>query len=102
MALADFRKAGHPPTLFSAFLYFDVSFMVWVMLGPLGPFIGEELGLSATQKGLMIAFPILGGSILRLVLGALADHIGAKKAGLLGLTLTMVPLLLGWFYATSF
>lgn len=102
MRIKDFARSGHTPTLFSAFLYFDVSFMVWVMLGPLGPFIGEELGLSATQKGLMTAFPILGGSILRLVLGALADHIGAKKAGLLGLTLTMVPLLLGWFYATSF
>lgn len=102
MRIKDFVRSGHTPTLFSAFLYFDVSFMVWVMLGPLGPFIGEELGLSATQKGLMTAFPILGGSVLRLVLGALADHIGAKKAGLLGLTLTMVPLLLGWFYATTF
>ena len=30
-----FLKAGHPPTLFAAFLYFDISFMVWVMLGPL-------------------------------------------------------------------
>ena len=36
MSLRDFRKAGHPPTLLSAFLYFDVSFMVWVILGPLG------------------------------------------------------------------
>ena len=102
MRIKDFARSGHTPTLFSAFLYFDVSFMVWVMLGPLGPFIGEELNLSATQKGLMTAFPILGGSILRLVLGALADRIGAKKAGLIGLTLTMVPLLLGWLYATSF
>lgn len=102
MRIKDFARSGHTPTLFSAFLYFDISFMVWVMLGPLGPFIGEELKLSATQKGLMTAFPILGGSILRLVLGALADRIGAKKAGLLGLTLTMLPLLLGWLYATSF
>ena len=32
MKLSDFRKAGHAPTLLSAFLYFDVSFMVWVFL----------------------------------------------------------------------
>jgi NNP family nitrate/nitrite transporter-like MFS transporter len=35
MSLRDFRKAGHPPTLIAAFLYFDISFMVWVILGPL-------------------------------------------------------------------
>lgn len=31
-----FLKAGHLPTLFAAFLYFDLSFMVWVLLGSLG------------------------------------------------------------------
>ena len=46
----SFWKAGHNPTLAAAFLYFDVSFMVWVILGPLGPFIGEALKLSATEK----------------------------------------------------
>jgi len=35
-----FLKAGHLPTLFAAFLYFDLSFMVWVILGPLGVLIG--------------------------------------------------------------
>ena len=34
MSLREFRKAGHTPTLAAAFLYFDVSFMVWVILGP--------------------------------------------------------------------
>ena len=32
----SFWSAGHRPTLLAAFLYFDLSFMVWVMLGPLG------------------------------------------------------------------
>ena len=36
MLSRSFLKAGHTPTLLSAFLYFDLSFMVWVMLGPLG------------------------------------------------------------------
>ena len=39
----DFLKAGHTPTLFAAFLYFDISFMVWVMLGPLGVQIAQDL-----------------------------------------------------------
>jgi NNP family nitrate/nitrite transporter-like MFS transporter len=102
MRFKEFARSGHAPTLLGAFLYFDISFMVWVMLGPLGTFIGDELKLSATQKGLMMASPALGGALLRPVLGALADRIGAKKTGLLGLALTMVPLLLGWLYASTF
>jgi len=39
----EFRRTGHWPTLLSAFLYFDVSFMVWVMLGPLAAYIGKAL-----------------------------------------------------------
>ncbi len=54
-----FWKAGHPPTLFAAFFYFDLAFMVWVMLGPLGVQIAQDLQLSAAQKGLMVATPVL-------------------------------------------
>lgn len=53
MSLSSFRKAGNVPTLASAFLYFDVSFMVWVILGPLGPFIGEAYKLTATQRAFL-------------------------------------------------
>lgn len=100
--LKDFRKAGHAPTLLAAFLYFDVSFMVWVLLGPLGNFIGRELHLSATQKGFLTAVPLLGGSFFRLVLGAMTERIGGKRTGLIGLGLTLVPLLIGWKFAASF
>ncbi len=102
MSLRDFRKAGHPPTLLSAFLYFDVSFMVWVILGPLGPFIGEAYKLSATQKGLLTAVPLLGGSFFRPVLGWMTERLGGRKTGLIGLALTSVPLLLGWQVAQGF
>src|SRR6185503_4903900 len=46
--ISDFPKAGHTPSLIAAFLYFDVSFMAWVLLGPLGPFDAETYKLSAT------------------------------------------------------
>ena len=45
----SFAKSGHIPTLFSAFLYFDVSFMVWVLFGPMTPFIADQMHLSSTQ-----------------------------------------------------
>jgi NNP family nitrate/nitrite transporter-like MFS transporter len=102
MHIKQFLRSGNPGTLFSAFFYFDVSFMVWVMLGPLGNFIAKEFELSATQKGLMTATPILTGSLLRLVLGPLADRIGARRMALIGLSLTFLPLLLGAYAATSF
>jgi nitrate/nitrite transporter NarK len=35
-------KAGHIPTLLGAFFYCDLSFVVWVMLGPLGLQLGEQ------------------------------------------------------------
>ena len=57
---SSFLTAGHLPTLFAAFLYFDLSFMVWVMLGPLAVQIARDLGLLAAQKGLMAATPVVG------------------------------------------
>jgi len=62
MGRSSFARSGHLPTLVSAFLYFDISFMVWVLFGPLTPFIAEQSVLSATQKGLLTAVPLLGGS----------------------------------------
>jgi nitrate/nitrite transporter NarK len=55
-----FLKSGHLPILFASFLYFDLSFMVWVLLGPLGVAIARELHLDAGQKGLMVATPGAG------------------------------------------
>lgn len=96
----SFFKSGHIPTLLSAFFYFDISFMIWVLFGPMTPFIAEQMSLSATQKGLLTAVPLLGGSFFRPVLGVLADRIGGRRAGLAGLSLTIVPLVLGWHFAT--
>lgn len=97
----SFLKSGHTPTLFSAFLYFDVSFMVWVLLGPLAVIIAGEYDLNAAQKANLVALPTLGGSILRLVLGWMTDYIGPKRTGQIGLAVTTLPLLWGWFYADS-
>jgi MFS transporter, NNP family, nitrate/nitrite transporter len=99
MDTKSFFKSGHFPTLMAAFLYFDVSFMVWVLLGPLAPFLGEQMHLNATQKGLLTAIPLLGGSLFRPVLGVLGDRISGRNTGLLGLCLTLVPLLLAWKFA---
>src|SRR2546425_9229663 len=100
--LTDFLRSGHTPTLFCAFLYFDISFMVWVLIGALATSIAPEFGLTDAQKGLMVALPIVGGAVLRPVLGLLADHIGPRRTAMMGMVLTLVPLMLGWLWAISF
>jgi len=96
-----FLKSGHTPSLLSAFLYFDVSFMIWVLLGPLAVIIMKDFQMDDAQKANLVALPILGGSILRLVLGWMTDYIGPKKTGQIGMLVTMVPLVWGWQFAQN-
>jgi NNP family nitrate/nitrite transporter-like MFS transporter len=93
-----FLKAGHLPTLFAAFLYFDLSFMVWVLLGPLGVQISKDLDLDAAEKGLMVATPVLAGAILRIVNGVLVDHFGPKLTGTVAQVLVIAGLLAAWVF----
>ncbi|PVE21555.1 MFS transporter [Microvirga sp. KLBC 81] len=94
----EFLKAGHTPTLFAAFFYFDMAFMVWVVLGPLGVQIAADLQLNAAQKGLMVAVPLLAGAVLRVVNGLLVDRIGPKTTGLIGQVVVLAGLLTAWFF----
>ena len=83
-----FLKAGHLPTLVACFLYFDLSFAVWVLLGPLAVFIAEDLHLDPGQKGLMVATPVLAGALLRMVNGILVGQWNARRTGLIGCSLS--------------
>lgn len=94
----SFLKAGHTPTLIAAFLYFDLAFMVWVLLGPLGVQIAADLGLTHSQKGLMVATPVLAGALLRLVMGVLVDHLKPKMAGAIGQVIVLCALAFAWQY----
>lgn len=102
MSAKGFRQAGHPPSLVAALVHFDVSFLCWVLLGALGAYVAADLGLSATQKGLLVAVPPLGGAAFRLLLGPLSDRVGIKRLGLLTLGLTSVPLLWGALAGTTY
>ncbi|WP_334108692.1 nitrate/nitrite transporter [Methylobacillus sp.] len=91
-----FWQAGHKPTLFSAFLYFDLSFMVWVLLGPLAVQIAGDLALTPAQKGMMVATPVLTGALLRMIMGILVDQIQPKKAGIIGQLIVIAALATAW------
>jgi NNP family nitrate/nitrite transporter-like MFS transporter len=97
----SFWQSGHRPTLIASFLYFDLAFMVWVMLGPLAPDISAELGLEPAQKGLMVAVPTLAGAVLRLVNGLLVDRIGPKMTGAIGQIIVIAGLFVAWFMGVN-
>ncbi len=104
--LKDLKGQGHGTTLFMAFLYFDMSFMVWTMLGPLSTEIAEALALNghiitAGEKATLLSLPILSGAILRIVLGFGVDKIGAKLTALIAQAIVIAALLLAYFQSDT-
>ncbi len=102
----DLKGEGHAPTLFMAFLYFDMSFMVWTMLGPLSTEISEALALgghimTAGEKATLLSLPILSGAILRIVLGFGVDKLGPKLTALLAQAVVIASLLTAFFMGDS-
>lgn len=97
----SFWKAGHTPTLIAAFLYFDLAFMVWVLLGPLAPSIAKTLALTPAEKGLMVATPTLAGALLRVVNGLLVDRIGPKLSGAISQVIVIIGLFTAWFMGVN-
>ena len=96
------KGQGNAPTLFMAFLYFDMSFMVWTMLGPLSTEIGEALALTgymmtAGEKATLLSLPILSGAILRIVLGFGVDKFGPKRTALASQLIVIASLLMAFF-----
>jgi NNP family nitrate/nitrite transporter-like MFS transporter len=95
-------RSGHWPSLLGAWVHFEISFMAWLLIGALGVSIAEEFGLSATQKGLLVAVPLLGGALLRVPVGVSSDRWGSKRTGLIVLLSEALALSWGWLAATSY
>ncbi|MBX7202167.1 MAG: MFS transporter [Bacteroidia bacterium] len=98
----EFLQSGHAPTLFSAFIYFDFCFAIWVLNGAMAPFISESFQLSPAQKGFMISVPILAGAIMRFPLGVLAQYIGRKWAAMVEMGLIFIALCYGYFMVDTY
>ena len=82
-------------------LAFTVCFMVWMMFGVIGIPLKKELGLNATQFGLLTATPVLTGSLVRVPLGIWTDKYGGRIVFALLMALT-VPAIWLMAYATEF
>jgi NNP family nitrate/nitrite transporter-like MFS transporter len=61
-----------------ATLGFAVNFWAWALLSPLGPRFKDGLGLSSSQQALLVAVPVIVGSLGRIPVGALTDRYGGR------------------------
>jgi MFS transporter, NNP family, nitrate/nitrite transporter len=71
-------KTGQAKNLALATIAFGVSFWAWNIIAPLGARYSELMELSANQKSLVVATPVIVGSLGRIVAGALADRFGGR------------------------
>lgn len=94
-------NTGSSRALFLSTTAFAVSFAVWGLLAALAPQFTELYNLSATQKSVMIAIPVLLGSIGRLFAGLAADRFGGRIVMSALLVFSAIPAI-GIAFSTSF
>ncbi len=73
-------------------LSFTVCFMIWMMFAVIGIPIKAALNLNETQFGIMVAMPVLTGSLIRLPLGMLTDKFGGRPVFFTLMVSTIVPI----------
>jgi NNP family nitrate/nitrite transporter-like MFS transporter len=94
-------QPGAGRALFLSTTGFAVSFALWGLVAALAPTFAQMYGLSAKSKSLMIAIPVLLGSIGRLPAGMLADRFGGRKVFAALLLLSAIPAI-GIGFSTSY
>ncbi len=73
-------------------LSFTVCFMVWMMFAVIGIPIKQSLGLNETQFGILVAMPVLTGSLIRVPLGMLTDRYGGRIVFFILMLSTVFPI----------
>lgn len=114
-------KPGNPwVQLFMATLGFAVTFWAWALMSPLGPlfspnkaklkpaeyekalgFIPLDAPLTASQASLLVAVPVVVGSIGRIPVGAMTDKFGGRIMFPIIAGITIIPTLILGFFAQN-
>ena len=76
--VASANPSMNRPALILATLSFALSFMAWGLIGGLAPIFTELYQLTASQTALLVAVPVLLGSLARLPMGMLTDRFGGR------------------------
>ena len=84
-------RSGDWRALVACFLYFDTGFTVWVLFGPLAPFISKSVTMTPAEQGFLVAVPVLSAAILRVTLGNLYQSANGRVVALAGVALSAIP-----------
>ena len=95
-------KSGHWPSLLGAWLHLTTSFMVWLLIGAMSISIAGDLQLSNSQISWLVALPLLGGAVFRIVAGWSADRVGARGTAVVIMLAECAVLLWGWLGVTAY
>ncbi|GEL20397.1 MFS transporter [Pseudonocardia asaccharolytica] len=80
---------------------FALTFWAWALLSPLGASLREQLSLTAFEQSLVVAVPVIVGSVGRIPVGALTDRLGARRMFPTVALLTVLPVLYLGHFADS-
>ncbi|MER5424739.1 MFS transporter [Streptosporangium roseum] len=95
--MSDELRKGQTANLALATAAFAITFWAWNLIGPLAGSYSRQLGLSPTQTSLLVAIPVLVGSLGRIPVGMLADRLGGRLMFAIVCAVTIVPVLfVGW------
>src|SRR5690349_9142692 len=87
-------RPGRPNLMLAlATLGFAVNFWAWALLSPLGPGFKLTLHLSFFQQSLLVAVPVVVGSLGRIPVGALTDRFGGRVMFPVISFITILPVL---------
>ncbi|MBG0821410.1 NarK/NasA family nitrate transporter [Planomonospora sp. ID91781] len=95
--MPDGTRSGQTPNLILATAAFAVTFWAWNLIGPLARTYSGQLGLSPTQTSMLVAIPVLVGSLGRIPMGMLADRLGGRLMFAVVCFVSIIPVLgVGW------
>ncbi|MBO3663907.1 NarK/NasA family nitrate transporter [Microbacterium sp. NEAU-LLB] len=85
---------GRAKNLWLATAAFAITFWAWNEIGPLGIRYAQDMDLTATQTSILVAVPVLVGSLGRILTGVLTDRYGGRSMFAAFTAISAVPLLL--------
>lgn len=88
--------------LILATIGFGLNFWAWALISPLGATFGSALRLTSFQQALLVAVPVIVGSIGRIPVGALTDRFGPRVVFPAVTALTVLPVLFVGLAGTSY
>ena len=87
-------KQGQLKNLVLATWTFLIAFWAWNLIAPLNVLYKEEFHLTSAQKALLVATPVLVGSVGRIATGAMTDRLGGRKMFTALSLFTVIPVLM--------